>query len=252
VGDHIEWYYVGTDANGDSVSFQVALADGPFSVQQFVAAGASKGKTAFGDDCTPVFPPPDANDSPLVVDHTFSDTTPPVMISGSFSEPRSASGTFRFTSLVDSCDTGTVSWTASCLNATPPCPTSPTFTRTGSEAKVSTRGTATIPLRIGCPPPGVDCRISVAATARRKSAKLGRSRYLVKVGTSDNARFRLTAKGRRLLRRLNRVKANVEIIVTRGSVVTKKTVTIRLKAPKRPLARAATTRSLPRVTRASS
>jgi hypothetical protein len=149
------------------------------------------------------------------------------------------------------CDTGTVSWTATCVpKEAPPSPCSEplpedsapaTFSGSASGAVVSTSGLVTLPLRIGCPPPGVDCRVSVAATARvrasasarRKLVKLGRSHYFVKVGNSAETRFKLNAKGRRLLRRLGRIKAKVELAVTRASSVTKKNVTVRLKAPRR-------------------
>ena len=99
----------------------------------------------------------------------------------------------------------------------------------------------TLPLTIGCPLPGAECLVSVAATARlrasaaarRKRVKVGRSAYAVKVGGSARARFKLTSKGSRLLLRSRRIRAKVEITVTRGTAITKKTVAVRLKAPKR-------------------
>jgi hypothetical protein len=76
-------------------------------------------------------------------------------------------------------------------------------------------------------------RVRASASAKRKLVKLGRSHYFVKVGNSAETRFRLNAKGRRLLRRLGRIKAKVELAVTRASSVTRKNVTVRLKAPRR-------------------
>ena len=246
---HVEGDYLGTDEIGDAVRFIVRVVEGAgMSVNQFYAVGSGKGKTDLGQDCTPVFPPP--ADALPIVDHAFSDAAPPFTVSGSFSEPQSASGTFR--AITDTwwpppgelprgstCDTGTVSWTASCANAPLPCSTSPTFSGSASRAKVATTGKVAFSLRIGCPPPGVDCRVSVAATARvpvgaaagRRRAKLGRSDYLVKVGSSAKGHFVLSTKGRRLLRRLRRIKAKAEITVTRGSQITEKIVRVRLKAP---------------------
>jgi hypothetical protein len=251
---HYPALYEGTNAQGGEVEFKVASIDGsPVGVYDFYL-GAVKGKTDLGQDCVPTYPPPAARPDYLtpVVDHAFSSTTPPVMISGSFSEPLGAGGTFRIRSGVSTppegglpsgsiCDTGDVSWTASCSPVSPSCSAAPTFSRSASEAKVSTGGRVTVPWTIGCPSPGAGCRVSVvgrarvhaSAAAKRRRVTLGRSAYLVKVGSSAAARFKLTATGRRTLRRLDRVKAKVEIKVTRGTSVTRKTVTARLKAPKR-------------------
>jgi FG-GAP-like repeat/FG-GAP repeat len=116
----------------------------------------------------------------------------------------------------------------------------PWFRGSGSPARVSPNGRVTLPLRIGCPPPGAPCRVSVAAmarrsadaAARRKRVKLGRSGYVVKVGRSARTRFTLTPWGRSLLRRRERIRAKVEIRVARGSGTTTKTATARLEAPR--------------------
>jgi hypothetical protein len=100
----------------------------------------------------------------------------------------------------------------------------------------------TLPLKISCPPPGAECLVSVAASARvpahaaarRKQVKLGGSGYVVNVGSSAKTRFKLTKKGRSLLRRLGPIKVKVKVSVTRlGAGVTRKTVTVRLRAPRR-------------------
>ncbi len=234
--------YEGTNAQGGRVQFKVGSIDGsPVGVFDFYP-GAAKATTDLGQDCVPSYPPPAARPDYLtpIVDHAFSSTTPPVLISGSFDQLSGARGTFRITSDVWSpppverpsgslCDTGTVSWTATCLGVTPRCSTPPVFSGSAAGATVSDRGRVTIPLRIGCPTPGVDCKVSVAA--KRKRVKIGRSDYLVKVRRSANTRVKLNVKGRRLLRRRGRMHAKVKISVDRGGSVTRKTVTARLKAP---------------------
>jgi hypothetical protein len=244
--------YEGTNAQGGRVQFKVGSIDGsPVGVFDFYP-GAAKATTDLGQDCVPSYPPPAARPDYLtpIVDHAFSSTTPPVLISGSFDQLSGAQGTFRITSDVWSpppgelpsgslCDTGTVSWTATCLGVTPRCSTPPVFSGSAAGATVSDRGRVTIPLRIGCPAPGVDCKVSVAASARadvnaaarRRRVKIGRSDYLIKARRSANTRVKLNVKGRRLLRRLGRMHAKVKISVDRGGSVTRKTVTARLKAP---------------------
>lgn len=270
---HVLGHYEGTLATGGKVSFSVQAPVPPaVSVVGFGASPWPMGKTDLGQDCRPAILP----DSPIynilpVVDHAFSDVTPPILVSGSFAGPLSASGTFRITAgtwfpppgqspLGSTCDTGPVSWTASCTTLVPspylcsqvpegggfatlpPSTPSPTFRNSGTRAKVSRSGRVTLPLTIGCPPPGPECLVSVAATARlpagaaslRKRVKLGSSAYAVKVGGSARARFRLTTKGTRLLRRLTRIQAKAAITVTRlGGGATRKRVTVRLKAPRR-------------------
>jgi hypothetical protein len=269
---HVLGQYEGTLATGGKVSFLVHVSVPPTpSVASFAASPWPMGKTEAGQDCRPAGPPenPLYNEIPIV-DHAFSDTAPPTLISGSFAAPLGATGTLRITTeswfpppgesrLGSTCDTGALSWTASCTTAVPsphlcspvpdggglptlpPTSAAPTFGNSGSRANVSRGGRVTLPLTIGCPPPGAECLVSVAATARlrarasarRRRVKVGRLAYAVKVGASAQARFKLTPKGRRLLRRVRRVRAKVEITVTRATAITKKTVTVRLKAPKR-------------------
>ena len=246
---HYPALYEGTHAQGGEVEFKVASIDGsPVGVYDFYL-GAVKGKTDLGQDCVPTYPPPAARPDYLtpVVDHAFSSTTPPVMISGSFSEPLGAGGTFRIRTGVSEphkgsvCDTGDVSWTATCSAVSPSCAPPPTLSSSNGKATVSRSGRVTVPLTIGCPPPSVACRISVAASARapastaalKRRVKLGRSDYHVSAGRSAKARFDLNRTGRRLLRRLGRLDARVKTTVTRGATVKKKTLTVRLKAPKR-------------------
>jgi hypothetical protein len=246
---HVEGSFEGPGAHGGQVRFVVQVVEEVgISVNQFFplpsAPGAGLGaKTDLGQDCTPIFPPP--ADALPIVNHAFSDATPPFLVSGSFSEPKRASGTFRITSGAwlpppgerprgSICDTGTVSWTASCAHLFPPCGLPPTFSRSGTGAKVSPTGDVTVPMRIGCPLPGGDCRISVTALAvGHEQITLGRARYLVRAGNSAGARFTLNSNGRRLLRRLRRVRANVFVSVTRDMRITRDVVTVRLRAPKR-------------------
>jgi hypothetical protein len=231
---HVLGQYEGTLATGGKVSFLVqAPVPSAVSVAGFGASPWPMAKTDVGKDCRPAGLP----ESPLynvipIVDHAFSDTTPPTLVSGSFAAPLSASGTFRITAdswfpppgeppLGSTSDTDPLSWTASCTTAVPspylcsPVPeggafptlpstsSPPTFSGAGSGAKVSRTRRVTLPLTIGCPPPGAECLVSVVATARvpasavarRKRLKVGSSAYSVKVGGSARARFGLTTKG---------------------------------------------------------
>jgi hypothetical protein len=265
---HVLGRYEGTLATGSPLSFGVSVLYPPSptaSVTRFVVSPPPTGRTELGQECRPSAPP-DYDILP-VVDHAFSDTTPPTTVSGSFSAPLSASGTFRITTgswfpppgeppLGSTCDTGPLSWTASCTTLTPAAylcsappdeggssilpstSASPTFRDVGSKATVSRRGRVTLPLRISCPLPGAECLVTVAASARLparpKQVKVGGSGYVVNAGGSDETRFKLTKKGRRLLERLRRIKAKIEISVTRlGAGSTRKTVTVRLRAPRR-------------------
>ena len=260
---HLIGTYNGTHSQGGPVRFVVP---GPFASDLlFDSPAPIAGKTDLGHDCWPLVKPPGTHVA--IVNHAFSETrtevvpgffTSTVTVSGSFSEPQSAGGTLRITSDRWSsplgqpppgsiCDTGTLSWSASCSSLPIPCSApspvggpSPTFSGSASRARVSTSGQVTLPLRIGCPPPGADCRVSVAASgrvpastaARRKQVKLGRSDYLVRAGSSSKTRFSLTTKGLKILRRVKRIRAKLEVTVTRGSEIAKKTVTVRLKAPR--------------------
>ena len=221
-------------------------------VTGFAAPPPITGKTDMGQDCVFQYPPRGL-DSADIVDHAFSataDVPPPLgytlTYDGSFSEPQTASGTLRITSadawyparmeprIGSVCDSGSLSWTASCVVEMPDSPclaieaAAPTFSGSRSGAKVSANGAVTVPIRVGCPRPGDDCQVSVAA--KRRKVMLGRSEYVVKAGRSAKTRFKLTAKGRRLLRRLGRVRAKVGITVTRAGAKTEKTVTVRMKA----------------------
>jgi hypothetical protein len=261
---HLLGNYNGTHAQGGAVGLRVP---GVFGSEFLFSAAAPMGKSDAGQDCVPFFPGYPLSQT-AIVDHAFNDTIAEggpgllgftLVIAGSFSPPANAAGTLRITSdnwstpsgeqpVGSICDTGTVSWTATCTPLPVPCSApmspsepAPTFSGSASRARTTRNGRVTVPLRIGCPPPGVDCGVSVAATARvrasasarRELVKLGRSHYVVKVGTSGETRFNLNAKGRRWLRRLRRIQANVELAVTRASSVTRKNITVRLKAPRR-------------------
>ena len=235
------------------------FADPTTVISGFAGSGV-RGRTELGEECIPMEPPASPLERITIIEHAFSDTTPPITFSGSFAEPLSAGGTYRVVTQSwvpppgptpppprrgSTCDTGPVSWTASCKQVNPtaclPLPTTtplpptgntfPTFSGSATGATVSRSGRVTLPLTIGCPPPGSVCAIAVAA--HRKQVRIGRSRYLVAVDRSAKTRFKLTRKGRSLLRRLTRIKAKVVITVSRGgNIVSQKTVTARLKAPR--------------------
>lgn len=102
--------YNGTHADGGTVSFALS-ADGS-GVTSFAAGGPIFGNfcTFGGSTSTYVVPLPASS-------HSFSDTSPPTTISGSFSGPQAAQGTLRVQG--GGCDSGQVSWSAT-TTALPP------------------------------------------------------------------------------------------------------------------------------------
>lgn len=66
-----------------------------------------------------------------------------------------------------------------------------------------------------------------------KRVKLGGSSFKVAVGKKGKVRIKLNSTARRLLKRRKVIKARVVITVRRGGATVKKTVTVRLKAPRR-------------------
>ncbi len=119
--------------------------------------------------------------------------------------------------------------------------------KSAGSAKVSSRGTLTVPKQsLDCTGDGPDCGARTAmtgsvpaskarASARRRKAKtvkLGGSRFTVEAGEKGKVTIKLTRKGLKLLKRLKRIKAKITITVKRGDEVFKKTVKVTLKAPK--------------------
>ena len=118
----------------------------------------------------------------------------------------------------------------------------PTVQGAGSAGSVRVSRAGSFALKkhlVECPAGGPSCavRISVAAfvaaSAKKRKAKLGGSSYTIAPGKKGAVKARLTKKGQRLLRRSKRVKATTSITVTKGAKVATKKVKVTLKAPGR-------------------
>lgn len=103
--DHIKGAtYNGNHSGGGTISFTVT-GDG--------AGISSVSATNIpGDFCTFESSSTEYVNPLAITDHAFSDTSPPLMFSGTFPSPQSAQGTLRASSTFPPCDTGDVSWTA--------------------------------------------------------------------------------------------------------------------------------------------
>lgn len=66
-----------------------------------------------------------------------------------------------------------------------------------------------------------------------KKVKLGGSSFKVAAGKKGKVRVKLNRKARKLLKRRKVIKARVVITVRRGDATVKKTVMVKLKAPRR-------------------
>jgi WD40 repeat protein len=106
---------------------------------------------------------------------------------------------------------------------------------------VGTDGSFTLKkTNVDCAGAGPDCAVKTSVTgqiagaaAKRKTVKLGSFSFTVKAGKKGAVKAKLSKKGRKLLKRLGRIKATVVITVTRGAGSAKKTVKVKLKAPKK-------------------
>lgn len=135
-----------------------------------------------------------------------------------------------------------------------PLPTGTTITKfpaalaggnSGGTVTVSSNGTLTLKRKVDCTGAGPDCAVSDSLSAqlvgassaakkkkKAKTVKLGGSKFTVKAGKKGAIKVKLTKKGLKLLKRLHKIKAKLKVTVKRGTVVTKKTLKVTLKAPK--------------------
>ena len=108
--------------------------------------------------------------------------------------------------------------------------------RAGGTVKVSSKGTFTLRRQVvECPTGGASCKVGTSVTRRvkKKRVKLGGSSYTLAAGKKGALRLKLTKQGLRTLKRAKRIKGSVSISVRKGSTVTRKTVSVTLRAPKR-------------------
>jgi hypothetical protein len=73
---------------------------------------------------------------------------------------------------------------------------------------------------------------SAAKKKKAKTVKLGGRKFTVKAGKKGAIKVKLTKKALKLLKRRHKIKAKLKVTVKRGTVVTKKTLKVTLKAPK--------------------
>ena len=106
--------------------------------------------------------------------------------------------------------------------------------------RVGKKGTFTIKRKVDCTGLGPSCTVTntlsakvAASSAKKKSLKLGGSKFIVKAGTKGAIKLKLTKKGLKLLKRLGKIKGKIKTTVKRGKSVTTKTFTVTLKAPKK-------------------
>jgi hypothetical protein len=87
--------------------------------------------------------------------------------------------------------------------------------------------------KIDCTGAGPDCAVSTTITARVSigssvTVDIGGARFTVKAGSTGKVKSKLSADGRRLLKRLGKLKARVRVKVVRGGEVVTKTVPLEL------------------------
>ena len=93
--------------------------------------------------------------------------------------------------------------------------------------------------KVACTGTGGNCSVTTSVTAsvkvgkKKKSKKIGSSRFTLKTGATGSVKGKLTSAGRKELKRVRRLRAKLKITVTRGSKSASKTVTMTLKAPKK-------------------
>jgi glycine rich protein len=136
----------------------------------------------------------------------------------------------------------TLTYTAGSPPGGGPTPVNPPHLAGGSfagRALVSARGVFTLKTpEIDCTGAGPDCTVSTTVTAKleatanaaaKRNVKVGGRTFTVATGTKGKIGSRLSAKGRRLLKRLGRLRATVKVTVVRGGEVASGTVRVRLK-----------------------
>lgn len=118
--------------------------------------------------------------------------------------------------------------------------------RSAGTVRVSRRGRFRVPKqRVVCRGAGPRCAVKVVVTGavpvgeaslsakRRLKVRLGRSSFRVAAGGKRKVTAKLTGKGLKRLRRSDRIKARVRLVVRRGAISERRTVKITLKAPRR-------------------
>jgi hypothetical protein len=231
--------YNGTHAQGGTVSFTVT-PDGS-GISSFSVGGPIQGDTCSfpsGSSTNYVQPLP-------IVNHAFSDTTPPLTESGSFPGPQSASGTFRIKTQVfpgPSCDSGEVAWNAT-TTASPPAPSQPQLPPSDSTApaavlsgKTIQKAGSSIVVEVSCPTEACTATASgtVNVPGASKVYKLKGASANVPKGGKARLKLKVPSKARkaikRALRRKKKIKAKVTVTArdAAGNKTTRKR-TIRLK-----------------------
>jgi hypothetical protein len=93
--------------------------------------------------------------------------------------------------------------------------------------------------KVNCSGPGPDCAVKtkvkakLATTSAKRTVKIGGSKFTVKTGTKKRIKSKLTKKGLKRLKKLKRIRAKVVVTVTRGAEKSKRTVKVKLLAPKK-------------------
>lgn len=104
--------YNGTEGVGNS-AMSFTVSESGSGISSFSITGPLPGSscTFSGISATYLTPLP-------IVNHAFTDSTPPLTFSGSFTGPQSAQGTLRMNA--SGCDTGNVAWSATTTASPPP------------------------------------------------------------------------------------------------------------------------------------
>lgn len=216
--------YSGTHAQGGTVSFTVS-PDGS-GISSFSVGGPVQGDTCSFSGINTNYAQPLP-----VVNHAFSDTTPPFTASGSFPGLQSASGTFRMRTQVfpaPACDSGEVGWSAT-TTSSPPAPqssaplqqqlaprdtTGPAATLSG---KTLQRAGSSIAVEVSCP--NEPCTATASGTVSvpggaSKVYRLGGASANVPKGGKATLKLKLPRKARRAIKRALRSKKKIKAKVT--------------------------------------
>jgi hypothetical protein len=214
--------YTGTHAQGGTVSFTVT-PDGS-GISSFSVGGPVQGDTCSfpsGSSTNYVQPLP-------IVNHAFSDTTPPLTESGSFPGSQSASGTFRIKTQVfgaPSCDTGEVTWNAT-TTASPPVGPAPgpgpgpdTIAPTAIlSGKTTQKAGSKVAIEVSCPDEA--CLATATGTASVPGAARAAKRFKLKPasariakGAKAKLKLKVPRKAQKAIKRALRKGKKVKVAV---------------------------------------
>lgn len=107
---------------------------------------------------------------------------------------------------------------------------------TTTQASVSQTGSFTISNQATCTGSGPDCSVATTLSGpvgASVAATLGGSHFKVKRGKKARIKARLNRSGLKRLKKAGRIKAKLKVTVRRGKAKSTKTITVRLKAPKK-------------------